>query len=76
MLTTEVTLATLRSQRDALVAALRRWVLRRPAGTPTRLTVKGRGLDHRVELSPNVSRAEILAALQPLIERDDGYRSG
>jgi hypothetical protein len=29
-----------------------------------------------VELSPNVSRAEILAALQPLIERDDGYRPG
>lgn len=71
-----VTLAALRPQFGALAAALRKWVLRRPAGPPPRLTVQGRGLDLRVDLSPNVSRAEIIAALQPLLERDDGSGTG
>jgi hypothetical protein len=70
-----VTLATLRPQLGELAAALRGWVIRRPVATPTRLIVKGRGLDHRVELSPNVSRGEIIAALQPLLERDDDEAS-
>lgn len=66
-----VTLAVLRPQLAELAAALRTWVLRRPVTSNARLTVKGPGLDLRLELSPNVSRAEILAALQPLLDKDD-----
>jgi hypothetical protein len=70
------TLATLRPQLGELATALRGWIIRRPVATSTRLTVKGRGLDLRVELPPNVSRAEIIAALQPLLEAgDDGSPS-
>lgn len=70
------TLAVLRPQLRELAAALRGWVLRQPVGTRSRLTVKGRGLDLRLELSPNVSRADILAVLQPLVDRDDSSGAG
>jgi hypothetical protein len=71
-----VTLTALRPQFGRLAAALRGWVLRQPVDVPVRLAVKGKGLDLRVELPPNVSRAEILKALQPLVEDEDDQGQG
>ncbi|MEH0818913.1 MULTISPECIES: hypothetical protein [Micromonospora] len=61
------TLATLQPQLGELVAAIRNWRLRDPRPSAT-LTVKGPGIDLKVDLPRNVSRAQLLAQLQPLLE--------
>ena len=69
-----ITLATLRAYAPKLVAAIRRWRLRRPANPadgPIRLTVKGTGVDLRLELPPNVSTKDLLRQLAPLLEDDE-----
>ncbi|WP_435126523.1 hypothetical protein [Micromonospora tulbaghiae] len=61
------TLATLQPQLGELVAAIRNWRLRDPRPSAA-LTVKGPGIDLKVDLPRNVSRAQLLAQLQPLLE--------
>ncbi|MGC4892478.1 hypothetical protein [Micromonospora sp. DT31] len=61
------TLAALQPQLGELVAAIRNWRLRDPRPSVT-LTVKGSGIDLEVDLPRNVSRAQLLAQLQPLFE--------
>ncbi|MFG1673638.1 hypothetical protein [Micromonospora sp. NPDC049282] len=63
------TLATLQPHLGALVAAIRNWRLRDPRPSVT-LTVKGPGIDLKVDLPRNVSRAQLLAQLQPLLEEE------
>ncbi|MGC4878343.1 hypothetical protein ACLQ26_19055 [Micromonospora sp. DT43] len=64
------TLATLQPQAEALVSAIRGWRLRDPRPTVT-LTARGPGLDLTIELPRNVSRAQLLDQLRPLLDRDD-----
>lgn len=59
------TLATLQPQLGALVTAIRNWRLRDPRPSVT-LTVKGPGIDLKVDLPRNVSKAQFLAQIQPL----------
>jgi hypothetical protein len=61
-----VTLATLRPQLSALARAVRRW-RRRDGRDTVVLTVRGHGLDLRLDLPANVQTADILAALQRLL---------
>ncbi|MEU8300100.1 hypothetical protein AB0C04_22835 [Micromonospora sp. NPDC048909] len=65
------TLATLQPQVGALVAAIRNWRLRDPRPSVT-LTVKGPGLDMKLDLPRNVSRAQLLDQLRPLFDDDGG----
>jgi len=62
-----VTLVTLRQYAPNLVAAIRRWRLNQSKGAVV-LTVKGGGLDMRVDLPPNVSTRELLQQLSPLLD--------
>jgi hypothetical protein len=66
-----VTLAALRPRVTTFASALRRWVLRQPNSTTTRLTIKGKGVDFKLDLPPNVSTAQIINALEEMIEYDD-----
>lgn len=61
------TLAGLQPQLGALVSAIRNWRLRDERATVV-LTVKGSGVDLRLELPRNVSTAVLLKHLQPLFE--------
>ncbi|MEH1014268.1 hypothetical protein V6U90_14290 [Micromonospora sp. CPCC 206060] len=61
------TLATLQPQAAALVAAIRRWRLGEPQPSVT-LTVKGPGLDLKIDLPRNVSTARLLEQLRPLLD--------
>lgn len=63
-----VTLAALRPRVHELAAAIRRWRLRHQG--PATLVVKGRGLDLRIELPPNVQTAELLDQLRPLLDHE------
>jgi hypothetical protein len=62
-----VTLATLRSKSRTLAASLRRWRLRQPTRSMT-LVVKGPTIDLRIDLPPNVSTADLLEQLKPLLD--------
>ena len=64
-----ITLVTLRQYAPALASAIRRWRFDQER-SPIVLTVKGDGLDLRVELPPNVSTRELLTRLAPLLEDD------
>ena len=64
------TLATLQPQLGALVTAIRNWRLRDPRPSVT-LTVKGPGLDLKVDLPRNVSKAQLLDQLRPLFAEED-----
>ncbi|MFG3698066.1 hypothetical protein ACGF5C_09125 [Micromonospora sp. NPDC047620] len=64
------TLATLQPQLGALVAGIRNWRLRDPRPSVV-LTVKGPGIDLKIDLPRNVSRAYLLDQLRPLLEADD-----
>lgn len=64
-----VTLVTLRRYGPALVSAIRSWRLRQEKRTVT-LTVKGEGIDLKVELPPNVDTAQLLRRLAPLLKDD------
>lgn len=61
------TLAALQPQAAALVAAVRRWRLKDPRPSVT-LTVKGPGLDLKIDLPRNVSTAHLLDQLRPLLD--------
>ncbi|BCJ56782.1 hypothetical protein [Micromonospora endophytica] len=61
------TLATVQPQLSALVVAIRNWRLRDDRPTVV-LTVRGRGIDIRVDLPRNVNTAMLLECLQPLFE--------
>lgn len=64
------TLATLQPQVSALVTALRNWRLRDPRPSVT-LTVKGPGLDLKIDLPRNVSKTQLLDQLRPLFAEED-----
>ncbi|MBM0236139.1 hypothetical protein JNW88_01610 [Micromonospora sp. ATA32] len=64
------TLATLQPQVSALVTAIRNWRLRDPQPSVT-LTVKGPGLDLKIDLPRNVSKAQLLDQLRPLFADED-----
>lgn len=70
-----VTLAALRPRIAAFASALRRWVLRRQRSTPVRLTIRGKGIDVKLDLPPNVSTAQIMTAIADLID-EDGVQAG
>ncbi len=61
------TLAAVQPQLGALVAAIRNWRLRDERPTVV-LTVKGRGVDMRLELPRNVDTATLLKQLQQIFE--------
>ncbi|MFY1623061.1 hypothetical protein ACN268_07625 [Micromonospora sp. WMMD735] len=61
------TLAGLQPQLGALVGAIRNWRLRDERATVV-LTVKGPGVDLRLDLPRNVSTAVLLKHLEPLFE--------
>ncbi|WP_341716138.1 hypothetical protein QQG74_19185 [Micromonospora sp. FIMYZ51] len=61
------TLAAVQPQLSALVVAIRNWRLRDERPTVV-LTVKGRGVDIRVDLPRNVDTAMLLECLRPLFE--------
>jgi hypothetical protein len=65
-----VTLATLKLYAPQLAAAIRRWRLKQEP-TPRTLTVKGDGMDLRIDLPPNVSAQQILRQLAPLLDKDE-----
>jgi hypothetical protein len=64
------TLATLQPQLGTLVAAIRNWRLRDPRRSVT-LTVTGPGIDLKVDLPRNVSKAQLMSQLQPLFDKDN-----
>jgi len=64
-----ITLATLKQYAPALAAAIRRWRLGQDT-KPMVLTVKGDGVDLKIELPPNVSTQQLLEQLAPLLEKD------
>lgn len=64
------TLVTLQPHLDALVAAIRNWRLRDPRPSVL-LTVKGPGIDLKIDLPRNVSRAQLLDQLRPLLDEQD-----
>ncbi|WP_328374380.1 hypothetical protein [Micromonospora zamorensis] len=64
------TLAALQPQLGALVAAVRNWRLRDPRPSVT-LTVTGPGLDLKVDLPRNISKAQLLDQLRPLFDERD-----
>ncbi|MEH1055561.1 hypothetical protein V6U89_10170 [Micromonospora sp. CPCC 206171] len=61
------TLAALQPQMENLVAAIRNWRLREPQQSVT-LTVKGPGIDLKIDLPRNVRRSELLDQLRPLLD--------
>ncbi|RGC67646.1 hypothetical protein C5N14_17855 [Micromonospora sp. MW-13] len=63
-------LAALQPQLSDLVAAIRNWRLRDPRPSVT-LTVTGPGIDLKVDLPRNVSRARLLEQLRPLLDDQD-----
>lgn len=65
-----ITLATLKQHLPALVAAIRRWRLNQSA-RPMRLTVKGEGIDIKIDLPANVDTQQLLRQLGPLVKHDD-----
>jgi hypothetical protein len=65
-----ITLATLKRYAPSLVAAIRRWRLNQSARSMT-LTVKGEGIDIKVDLPANVDTQQLLRQLEPLVKRDD-----
>ncbi|WBB80156.1 hypothetical protein O7606_01825 [Micromonospora sp. WMMD882] len=64
------TLATLQPQLGALVAAIRNWRLRDPRPSVL-LTVQGPGIDLKIDLPRNVSKAQLLDQLRPLFADED-----
>lgn len=64
-----ITLATLRQYAPALVSAIRRWRFGQEKG-PVVLTVKGDGIDLKLNLPPNVSTQDLLLRLAPLLDED------
>jgi hypothetical protein len=70
-----VTLAALRHSVTAVAAAIRRWRLRQPPSTPCRLHVKGRGIDLKIDLPPNVQTAQVIEAIQDLIQKGEATQS-
>lgn len=64
-----ITLITLKQYAPALAAAIRRWRLRQDT-TPMTLTVKGEGVDLRIDLPPNIDTGDLLRRLAPLLDRD------
>lgn len=66
------TLATLQPYAQALVAAIRNWRLRDPRPSVT-LTAKGPGLDLKIDLPRNVSKAQLLDQLRPLLDQEDSH---
>ncbi|MFI7609392.1 hypothetical protein ACIBTV_30365 [Micromonospora sp. NPDC049366] len=64
------TLATLQPQLGTLVAAVRNWRLRDPRPSVV-LTVRGPGIDLKIDLPRNVSRAHLLDQLRPLLDAED-----
>lgn len=63
-----VTLAALVPRLANLVNAIRRWRLHDRQGNAV-MTVKGPGLELRIDLPPNIQSAEILSQLRPLLEQ-------
>jgi len=61
-----VTLTSLAPHLRALAQNIRAWAGGRPGAPPTVLTIRGKGIDVRVELDPNVPTAKILRALERL----------
>lgn len=63
-----ITLASLRKSLPELASALRGWIHKQPqqpdAHNPTRLAVKGPGVDLEVELPPNVSSQKIIDLIE------------
>jgi hypothetical protein len=59
-----VTVASLVPHLRALALAIRGWAAGRSGGRPIVLTIRGKDLDIRVDLSPNVPIAKILKALE------------
>jgi hypothetical protein len=64
-----VTLAALKQYAPALAAAIRRWRLRQDT-KPMTLSVRGDGVDLKIELSPNVDTQRLLQQLAPLLKKD------
>ncbi|MFC8617836.1 hypothetical protein ACFT9M_15680 [Micromonospora purpureochromogenes] len=64
------TLAALQPQVSNLVAAIRNWRLRDPRPSVT-LTAKGPGIDLKIDLPRNVSKAQLLDQLRPLFGEED-----
>lgn len=63
-----VTLSALKPRAVALVNALRSWRRQTP-GEPVVLTVSGPGVELRIKLPRNVQTSEVLAQIQPLMNR-------
>jgi hypothetical protein len=64
-----VTLVTLKKYAPQIAGAIRRWRLKQDH-TPRTLTVKGDGIDLKIDLPPNVSAHQILRQLAPLLDED------
>jgi hypothetical protein len=64
-----VTLATIKQYAPTLAAAIRRWRLLQDT-KPMTLTVKGDGIDLKIDLPPNVGTQQLLEQLAPLLEED------
>ncbi|MFI6230240.1 hypothetical protein ACIBCR_23370 [Micromonospora echinospora] len=64
------TLATLQPHWNDIVGAIRNWRLRDPRPSVL-LTVRGPGIDLKLDLPRNVSRAQLLDQLRPLLDHDD-----
>lgn len=66
-----VTLAALRAYARQFVEAIRRWRLRDRRASVT-MTVRGPGIDLRIDLPRNVSSADLLDQLHVLLSDDGG----
>ena len=66
-----ITLVTLKQYAPQLAAAIRRWRLKQ-GPKPQILTVKGNGIDLKIELAPNVSKQQLLQQLAPLLAEESG----
>src|SRR4051812_34703145 len=64
-----VTLAAIKQYAPQLASAIRRWRLHQDKDSIT-LTVKGGGIDMKVDLPPNINTQRLLEQLTPLLEKD------
>jgi hypothetical protein len=67
------TVLTAQPQLRAVVTAIRHWRLREPRESVT-LTVRGPGIDLRMDLPRNLNADRLLHQLEPLLE--DGHKPG
>jgi hypothetical protein len=64
-----VTLVGLKQYAPQLAAAIRHWRLKQDP-SPRTLTVRGDGIDLKIDLPPNVSTQQLLRQLAPLFDEE------